>query len=115
MALKNLGEVDKKVTGVGLVGEKGSLWKKYKRNGESIGINREVDMPKIALMYDTDLKRPGCVLLQAINGCDSSSPEFQLFDSSDWLVSPTEGLKKLEGDHELWIKVAQITINNRNK
>jgi len=46
-------------------------------------------MDKIA--YDTVLKRPACVLLQAAMGCEPAVAH--PFDSRHWLVFPTPDLK----------------------
>lgn len=44
------------------------------------------------IVFDPVLKRPGCVLLQAVMG--GTIPEFmELFDSYNWLTSPTPDMK----------------------
>ena len=65
-------------------------------------------MMKITMAYDTDLKRPGCVLLQAIMGGDSSKVS-QLFGPDTWLLAPTPGLRLISGTEEEWKKAVQIT------
>lgn len=45
------------------------------------------------LVYDVKLRRPGCVLLQAVMG--GTVPRgifFKLFDATDWLLAPTPGM-----------------------
>ena len=46
-------------------------------------------LDKIA--FDVELMRPGCVLIQAALGCDSAVA--RPFDSRDWLVHLTPGMK----------------------
>lgn len=47
-----------------------------------------------ALVYDLDLLRPGCVLLQAALGGTVPPAVFSdLFDAADWILGPTPGLK----------------------
>ena len=46
------------------------------------------------VLYDTTLRRPGCVLLAAAYGADIHVAS--LFDSRDWLVSPTEDMRVYE-------------------
>lgn len=63
---------------------------------------------KIRMVYDFDLKRPGCVLMQAVMGGDSSAVS-ELFDSSSWLLSPTPGMRLIAGTKEEWKKAVKIT------
>lgn len=63
----------------------------------------------IVLVYDPDLKRPACVLIQAAYGCDYTNLERVGFDASSWLVVPTPGMRKLSGDRALWQRVVGIT------
>lgn len=65
------------------------------------------------LVYDTDLKRPACVLLQAVFGCGASPEALHFFEPQDWLTHPTPGMKKLSGDESLWRQVAEITVKAR--
>ena len=45
------------------------------------------------LIYDLDLMRPGCVLLQVFGGC---LPDFDfIFPGETWLLSPTPGMRKI--------------------
>lgn len=45
------------------------------------------------LVYDCELHRPGCVLLQvAMGGTVPRDLFFELFDAADWLVAPTDNL-----------------------
>ena len=48
----------------------------------------------VKLAYDEELNRPGCWLLAAMMGADKYIT--QEFDTRDWLISPTPGLKVIE-------------------
>ena len=65
----------------------------------------------ITLVYDPDLKRPACVLIQAAYGCDHSRLHDLGFDASSWLLAPTPGMRKLSGDRALWERVVKITAD----
>jgi len=67
------------------------------------------------LVYDFDHKRPACAIIQAACGCNTNSKAFQYFDSEDWLISPTPGMRKIEGTDSQWQKAAEITRANRKK
>ena len=54
-------------------------------------MGREIKM-KIA--YDTELMRPGCVLLQATLGCDYHLAHE--FETQYWLLAPTDNLRVFE-------------------
>lgn len=60
------------------------------------------------LVYDTDLRRPACVLIQAIAGGDRGTL-MRLFDAETWLVNPTPGMKCIRGTREEWEKVARLS------
>lgn len=62
----------------------------------------------ITLLYDVELRRPACVLLQAAAGTDYRDIFFQrLFPSETWLVFPTPGMRRLSGTREEWERVAR--------
>lgn len=42
-------------------------------------------------LFDLELKKVGCVLLQAVMGGDSSIP--QRIDTKHWLLHPTDDMK----------------------
>lgn len=69
---------------------------------------------KIPIVYDTDLKRPACALLQAAMG-GSTTALHRYFDSQDWLVAPTPGMRLIGGTHEEWLKAAEITKKHRKE
>lgn len=60
------------------------------------------------IAYDVTLRRPGCVLLQAVMGC--AVPNFQLlFPSESWLVSPTDDMKAYRATREELDRLSEIT------
>lgn len=61
------------------------------------------------MVYDTDLKAPACVLLQAAYGCGPSPAALRHFKSQHWLTAPTPGMRKIAGTPEQWKKAAAIT------
>lgn len=69
-------------------------------------------MTEITLVYDPDLKRPACVLIQAAYGCDYTKLNDLGFEPGSWLVAPTPGMRKLSGDEALWKRVVEITRRN---
>lgn len=70
---------------------------------------------EFVLIYDTDLRRPGCVLIQAAYGCDPQALGELGFESRDWLLVPTPGMRKLSGNRGLWDRVVAITANARDR
>ena len=63
----------------------------------------------LVLVYDTDLRAPACVLLQAVFGCGSSPRALRLFDSNHWLTAPTPGMRKMVGTEDEWKQIAALT------
>ena len=53
----------------------------------------------------------GCVLIQAVHGCDSSVSH--LFSTEDWELAPTEGQGKMDATKEQWEFIAGITRQER--
>ncbi len=62
---------------------------------------------KITLVVDTKLRRPACVLLQAVAGCPYGIVT-ELFDSACWLVQPTPDMVRVTGTREQWEQFAEI-------
>lgn len=59
------------------------------------------------IVYDMTLRRPGCVLLQAMGG---TVPDFaKRFPSESWLVAPTAGMKLYEVTTEQLESLLAIT------
>lgn len=65
-------------------------------------------MSTYTLIYDTDLRRPACVLLQAAYGCGSHPHALRHFKAETWLVHPTPGMKKLAATDEQWAQLASL-------
>lgn len=61
-----------------------------------------------ALIFDVDLMRPGCVLLQAAGGGDRDLL-MALFPSETWLDAPTDGMGRYVGTDEEWEQIARVT------
>lgn len=62
------------------------------------------------LLFDTELMRPGCVLLQAVSGDTAALNEFFPDASELWLTHPTPGMRRLSGTREQWKRVATMAI-----
>lgn len=62
---------------------------------------------KRRILFDPVLKRPGCVLLQAVAGCDPSVAHG--FDSKKWLLGPTPDMAVFEvTDEQLAVLVEKF-------
>lgn len=48
----------------------------------------------LTVLYDPTKRRPGCVILQAITGCDQSA--VYEWEARTWLLAPTEGMVKVK-------------------
>lgn len=59
------------------------------------------------LIYDDELFRPGCVLIQAAAGCDPHIA--QRFDAKHWLVGITPGMKRFSVTPEQLDLLVKIT------
>lgn len=66
------------------------------------------------LIFDTKLKRPGCVLIQACGGGDRRLLG-DLFPAETWLTSPTPDMKEITGTREQWEMVAKDGHHDRSK
>lgn len=65
---------------------------------------------KISLIYDLKLRRPACVLLQALYGCGDSNGFLQsTFDAKEWLTAPTEDMQRICGTKEEWERLASAS------
>ena len=62
----------------------------------------------IVLVYDLDLKRPACALLQAAYGCEPMLVH-EFFDATCWLTHPTPGMRRITGTREEWKRAGEIT------
>lgn len=63
---------------------------------------------QIRMLYDPELRRPGCVLLQAVAGGDRRALDIY-FSSENWLIAPTPDMKMFSGTHEQWKQIATLT------
>lgn len=63
---------------------------------------------KIKILYDTDLRRPACVLLQAVAGGNRDAFMKYFGGSENWLVAPTPGMKLISGTPEEWEVVSRM-------
>lgn len=82
--------------------------------GSTIRGRLEMSEKTYTMVYDTDLYRPACVLLQAAYRADQGALN-EFFESQDWLVQPTPGMKKLSGTAEQWKRAAQMTKDRREQ
>lgn len=60
------------------------------------------------IVFDTELRRPGCVLLQAAFGCGYPNLANQ-FPSETWLVQPTEHMRVFEVTAEQVPKLVEMS------
>lgn len=62
------------------------------------------------IMYDVSLRKPGCVLIQALGGTVPKELFFELFgDSNCWLVALTPDMKLYATTEEELRQIAKIT------
>lgn len=67
---------------------------------------------ELTILFDPKLMRPGCVILQAAYGGDRRAGT--IFDSSTWLVAPTDGMRLIRGSLAQWQGLAQqVNIGTR--
>lgn len=72
---------------------------------------RPDDNDLVVLLFDTKLRQPGCVLLQAMAGCADSNGFLQMtFDN--WLTHPTPDMKRIRGTKKQWRDLAQAIQSN---
>mgnify|MGYP001608598208 CR=1 FL=1 len=62
---------------------------------------------KITLLFDTKQKKPGCMILQAIAGCDQFN-QFLQMTFTDYETSITPDMKRITGTREQWEKLAAL-------
>lgn len=68
----------------------------------------------ITIIYDTELRRPGCVLLQATGGGDKDALN-RYFTSEDWLLAPTANMRTMHGTEEQWERESGFVAERRKK
>ena len=59
------------------------------------------------LLYDTRLRRPACVLLQALARCEAYRLE-KIFPVETWLDAPTPDMRVVNGTREEWEREAKM-------
>jgi len=64
-------------------------------------------MTKVNLIYDVELRRPACILIQAAYGCDYMRL-YRYFPSDTWLDSLTTGMRKISGTDREWKAAAAM-------
>jgi hypothetical protein len=65
-----------------------------------------------SIAYDCSLKRPACILIQAVMGGTVSSQELHdLFPVGSWLLHPTADMKVYQVTEDQLVKLGQITHN----
>jgi hypothetical protein len=57
---------------------------------------------EIRMLFDLELMRPACVILQAISGGDTAAFRRYFGGADNWLTSPTPGMKMVSGTAEEW-------------
>lgn len=62
---------------------------------------------RFVIVYDTDLRRPACVLIQAAMGGDLRAFRYFFGNAAEWLVALTPGMKRVSGTAEEWAKVSR--------
>lgn len=64
----------------------------------------------ITLVYDLDLMRPACVLLQRVYGASISTADLtMLFPAHSWLVAPTPGMRGYRVTREELEQLGRVT------
>lgn len=83
-----------------------------RKRGAAVGCTDGLD-DGIDLVFDIKLRRPACVLLQAVYGCGHNNGFLQMnFDSREWLVAPTPDMRKVRGTREQWKRLAAKASND---
>lgn len=62
---------------------------------------------EVVLVYDPELKRPACALLQAAFASEHYSL-VHLWDTSLWLTTPTKGMRRVKGTRAEWVALAEL-------
>ena len=73
------------------------------------GDRMQPEIKKIRQAFDCKLRRPACVLLQAVYGCDTLLVS-HLFSTEKWLLAPTPDMALYEMTLAEWKEVA-LKIN----
>lgn len=65
----------------------------------------------IPILFDMDLMRPACVILQALSNADRSAFMRHFGGSDKWLTSTTPAMKVWRATEEQWKQVAHAVEN----
>jgi hypothetical protein len=64
----------------------------------------------ITIVYDVDLMRPACVLIQRLYGANISTEDLaMLFPAGSWLVAPTPGMRGYRVTREELEQMGRVT------
>ena len=63
------------------------------------------------ILFDRTLKRPGCVMLQVACGCGLQAA--LMFDSEDWLLTPTPDMRVYEVTEDEVVELAKMAAERR--
>ncbi len=63
----------------------------------------------IPILFDMELMRPGCAILQVLAGADRAAFSKYFGGSDKWLTNTTPGMKLYRGTLEQWEKAARIS------
>jgi hypothetical protein len=61
------------------------------------------------LVYDFELKKVGCPIIQALYGCDATLLTDFGFSAEMWFIIPTESMKVIKGTKEEWTMAVSLT------
>ncbi len=65
-------------------------------------MTRQADSDLIPILFDMELMRPGCAILQVLANADRAAFNRFFGGSPGWLTSPTPGMKVYKGTAEQW-------------
>jgi len=71
----------------------------------------EADPPSIRLAYDVQLRRPGCVIVQATVGAGRDGARAcQAFDCRHWLLAPTPGMQVMTVTRDQFHQLVDMSL-----
>lgn len=62
------------------------------------------------IVIDVKLRRPACVLLQAVYGGDPEAFRRYFGGADNWLIDPTPDMRMIEGTDEQWTRFVGGTV-----
>lgn len=78
-------------------------------------MTRPGDPDLIPILFDMELMRPGCAILQVFAGADRTAFGKYFGGSDRWLTYTTPGMKVYRGTAEQWEKAARISDEGGRK